>query len=95
MLENIHEQLGENESLLICCSKFQPGCRNKYANVTIKKIPKVLLDTCEFDHDDYSLNIVSMPESIEDDEWEDCEDSQDNPETETPRTEIKQLTLFD
>ena len=68
MLESIHEQLDENESLLICCSKFQPGCRDKYANITIKKIPKVLLDTCEFDRDDYSLNIVSMPDGIEDEE---------------------------
>jgi len=95
MLESIHEQLDENESLLICCSKFQPGCRNKYANVTIKKIPKVLLDTCEFDHDDYSLNIVSMPESIEDEEWEDWEDSQNDTEQETPENEIKEPTLFD
>lgn len=62
ILETIHEQLGENESLLICCTKFQPECRNKFPNITIKKIPKVLLDTCEFDHDDYSLNIVSVPD---------------------------------
>ena len=68
MLETIHEQLGENESLLICCTKFQPECRNKFSNITIKKIPKVLLDTCEFDHDDYSLHIVSVPE-IDDEEW--------------------------
>lgn len=95
MLENIHEQLGENESLLICCSKFQPGCRNKYTNVTIKKIPKVLLDTCEFDHDDYSLNIVSMPDGIEDEEWEDMEDMQDDSEQKTPQNEIKEPTLFD
>lgn len=95
MLESIHEQLDENESLLICCSKFQPGCRDKYANITIKKIPKVLLDTCEFDRDDYSLNIVSMPDGIEDEEWEDWDDSQDSSETETPQTEIKEPTLFD
>lgn len=95
MLESIHEQLGENESLLICCSKFQPGCRDKYANITIKKIPKVLLDTCEFDRDDYSLNIVSMPDGIEDEEWEDWDDSQDSSEIETPQTEIKEPTLFD
>lgn len=82
MLESIHEQLGEDESLLICCSKFQPGCGDKYANITIKKIPKVLLDTCEFDRDDYSLNIVSMPDGIEDEEWEDWDDSQDSSETE-------------
>lgn len=64
-LETIHNQLGEDESLLICCTKFQPECSNKFPNITIKKIPKVLLDTCEFDRDDYSLNIVSVPD-IED-----------------------------
>lgn len=69
MLESIHDQLGENESLLICGTKFQAECRNKYSNITIKKIPKVLLDTCEFDHDDYSLNIISVPDA-EDEEME-------------------------
>ena len=92
MLESIHEQLDENESLLICCSKFQPGCRDKYANITIKKIPKVLLDTCEFDRDDYSLNIVSMPDGIEDEEWD---DSQESSETENPKINPKEKTLFD
>lgn len=95
MLESIHEQLDENESLLICCSKFQPGCRDKYANITIKKIPKVLLDTCEFDRDDYSLNIVSMPDGIEDEEWEDWDDSQDSSETEISQINPKEKTLFD
>ncbi len=76
MLETIHDQLGEDESLLICCTKFQPECRNKFSNITIKKIPKVLLDTCEFDHDDYSLNIVSVPE-VADEEWEDLETEDD------------------
>lgn len=71
-IEAIHEQMGENESLLICCTKFQPECRNRYSNITIKKIPKVLLDTCEFDCDDYSLNIVSIPD-IEDEEWADLD----------------------
>lgn len=69
-LEAIHEQMDENESLLICCTKFQPECRNRFSNITIKKIPKVLLDTCEFDKDDYSLNIVTVPD-IEDEEWDD------------------------
>ena len=81
MLETIHDQLGEDESLLICCTKFQPECRNKFSNITIKKIPKVLLDTCEFDHDDYSLNIVSVPvtdlslgeQDFDDEEWSDID----------------------
>lgn len=72
MLETIHNQLGEDESLLICCTKFQPECRNKFPNITIKKIPKVLLDTCEFDRDDYSLNILSVPD-IDDEEWDDLD----------------------
>lgn len=81
ILETIHDQLDEDESLLICCTKFQPECRNKFPNITIKKIPKVLLDTCEFDHDDYSLNIVSVP-PIDNEEWngadsEDYVDSDD------------------
>lgn len=75
MLETIHDQLGEDESLLICCTKFQPECRNKFPNITIKKIPKVLLDTCEFDHDDYSLNTVSVP-PIDNEEWDEA-DSED------------------
>ena len=84
-------QLGEDESLLICCTKFQPECRNKFPNITIKKIPKVLLDTCEFDHDDYSLNIVSVPD-IDDKEWSDLD-----PEGEYLREEASQdePTLFD
>lgn len=76
-LETIHDQLGENESLLICCTKFQPECRNKFPNITIKKIPKVLLDTCEFDHDDYSLNTVSVPD-IDDEEWSDLDPDKEN-----------------
>ena len=79
-LEAIHEQMGENESLLICCTKFQPECRNHYSNITIKKITKVLLDTCEFDRDDYSLNIVSVPD-IEDEEWDDFNPEVENDET--------------
>lgn len=77
MLETIHDQLGEDELLLICYTKFQPECRNKFQNITIKKIPKVLLDTCEFDHDDYSLNIVSVPD-IDDEEWKDLNNEEYN-----------------
>lgn len=92
ILETIHDQLGENESLLICCSKFQPECRNKFPNITIKKIPKVLLDTCEFDHDDYSLNIVSVPD-IDDEEWDDTE-LNDNPMPDSESEQSEEPNLF-
>ena len=92
MLDAIHDQLGEDESLLICCTKFQPECRNKYSNITIKKIPKVLLDTCEFDRDDYSLNIISGPD-IEDEEWEDLDPDGEYLHDET--TSQNEPNLFD
>lgn len=66
-LQHLYEQMKENESLLICCTQFQSECNNRYPNITLKKIPKMLLGRCEFGRDDYSLNIVSLP-NIEDDE---------------------------
>ncbi len=95
ILETIHDQLGEDESLLICCTKFQPECRNKFQNITIKKIPKVLLDTCEFDHDDYSLNIVSVPD-IDDEEWEDLDfDDEDGMSDDNNISNTNITALFD
>lgn len=67
-LEHLHEQMGEDESLLICCTSFQHECRSRFANITIKKIPQMLLGRCAFDKDDYSLNIVSLPKIEEDEE---------------------------
>lgn len=61
-LEQLHEQMGEGESLLICCTAFQHECRNRFANITLKKIPQMLLGRCEFDRSDYALNVVSLPE---------------------------------
>lgn len=65
-LQHLHEQMAEDESLLICCTQFQPECNNRYPNITLKKIPKMLLGRCEFGRDDYSLNIVPLPEMPED-----------------------------
>lgn len=61
-LQHLHEQMKENESLLICCTQFQSECNNRYPNITLKKIPKMLLGRCEFGRDDYSLNLVSVPD---------------------------------
>jgi len=55
------EDMKEDESLLICCKTFGQGCDGKYSNITIKKIPPMLLNRCEFGKDDYSFNIVTMP----------------------------------
>ncbi len=60
-LDAIHDMMAKGESLLICCKAFQPECQTAFANVTIKKIPQMLLGRCEFSKEDYSLNIVNLP----------------------------------
>jgi len=60
-LDRIHEEMQPDESLLICCKSHFTGADNKYSNITVKKIPSMLLGKCEFGRDDYSLNIVDMP----------------------------------
>jgi len=60
-LDKLHEELQPDESLLIACKSFQEACRNRHENITVKKIPNMLLGRCEFGKDDYSLNIINMP----------------------------------
>ncbi|MFC1497767.1 site-specific DNA-methyltransferase [Verrucomicrobiota bacterium] len=60
-IDRIHEEMQTDEHLLICCKKFSAACSNRYPNIEIKKIPKMLLGKCEFGREDYSLNIVNMP----------------------------------
>lgn len=66
-LEAIAEGMQPEDSLLICCKAFQQECQNKFKNITIKKIPLLLLERCEFGKDDYSLNIVNLPKEDNDD----------------------------
>ena len=88
-LASIAEQMKEGESLLVCCTAFQKECRTAFSNITIKKIPQMLLGRCEFNRDDYSLNIVEVP-TIE----EEYEDEESIEEVETTSTEETQLELF-
>ncbi|TVL94910.1 MAG: site-specific DNA-methyltransferase, partial [Candidatus Kuenenia stuttgartiensis] len=83
-LDKIHEEMKQDESLLICCKSFQEACENRYANITIKKIPKMLLGRCEFGKEDYSLNIVNLP--VEADE-EKIESQETNPTAISPQKE--------
>jgi len=59
-LDKMHDEMQPDESLLICCKSFSKACESRYLNITVKKIPKMLLGRCEFGKEDYSLNIVSM-----------------------------------
>lgn len=64
-LAAIHETMAEGESLLICCTSFQRECKTAFSNISIKKIPQMLLGRCEFGKDDYSLNVIELPEMEE------------------------------
>lgn len=72
-LAAIHETMAEDESLLICCTSFQREYKSAFSNISIKKIPQMLLGRCEFGKDDYSLNIIEVPEV-------ECEEEMDEEE---------------
>ena len=77
MLDKLTEELKPGESLLVCCKSFAKGCANRHSNITIKKIPQMLLGRCEFGKDDYSFNIVNLPHNDDTDiEIEDSEESE-------------------
>lgn len=70
-LDSIKDTMEDGEYLIIACRSFDYGLDKAYDNITIKKIPQMLLNRCEFGKSDYNLNIVHPPVY---DEWdeEDC-----------------------
>ena len=70
-LDSIKDTMEENEYLIVACRSFDAGLDKAYSNITIKKIPQMLLERCEFDKSDYNLNIVHPP--VYEDE-EDCDE---------------------
>lgn len=69
-IEQIRMTMEEDDYLIIACKSFDGGLESKYQNITIKKIPQMLLSKCEFDRDNYNLNIISPPIYNEFDEEE-------------------------
>jgi adenine-specific DNA-methyltransferase len=61
-LAAIHDELGKQQSLLVCCSAFRAS-PDAFPNITLKKIPHAVLGRCEFGRDDYSLEVASLPEA--------------------------------
>lgn len=68
LLDKIYSKLKEDESLLICATHFEEGTGAKYDNITVKKIPQMLLNRCEFGKLEYNLNIIDPPQETKDDE---------------------------
>ena len=63
--------IGDMEYLVIACCSFDKGMDKLNPHITVKKIPQMLLERCEFDKADYNLNIIHPP--VYDDE-EECDD---------------------
>ncbi|MGQ7271660.1 site-specific DNA-methyltransferase [Marinobacter nauticus] len=69
-LEQISEEVGSDKTLLVMCGAFR--CKaDRFANLTIKKMPKAVLKHCEWAHDDYSLNVQNLPMAERDPEQDD------------------------
>lgn len=67
-LDSIEDTMEENEYLIIACKSYNADLEKAYKNITIKKIPQMLLERCEFDKSDYNLNIVHPPEYDEEED---------------------------
>ncbi|WP_288874650.1 site-specific DNA-methyltransferase [uncultured Kosakonia sp.] len=65
-LKRISEEVGTERTLLICCKAFMTE-GSEFPNLTLKKIPKVILNKCEWDHDDYSFTLNVLPDEQDDD----------------------------
>ena len=68
-LDSIRDTMQDGEYLIIACRSFDAGLEKAYGNITIKKIPQMLLDRCEFGKTDYALNIVHPPVYEDEEEY--------------------------
>jgi adenine-specific DNA-methyltransferase len=86
-LDAIQAEMQETESLLICCKAYDQACEMLWPNITMRKIPSLLAQRCEYGRDDYSFNIVSVPnnEEPEDLEWVEPLSSQTPPPNQIPK----------
>ncbi len=64
-LQALSDEVGSEQSLLVCCAAFHgmaaAKASERWPNLTLKKIPKMVLARCEWGHDDYSLNVANLP----------------------------------
>ena len=68
-LETLSHEVGTDpndpRSLLVCCGAYRgvtaAQAAQRWPNLTLKKIPKMVKDRCEWGHDDYSLNVANLP----------------------------------
>ena len=64
-LQALADEVGPERSLLVCCAAFHgitaAKAAERWPNLTLKKIPKMVLARCHWGRDDYSLNVSNLP----------------------------------
>lgn len=64
-LQSLADEVGDEQSLLVCCAAYHgvtaAKAAERWPNLTLKKIPKMVLSRCEWGQDDYSKRIWSLP----------------------------------
>ncbi len=61
-LDQLSDDVGQKRTLLVLCQAFR-GKPDRWPNLTVKKIPKTVLERCEWGHDDYSLQVKNLPQA--------------------------------
>ncbi len=64
-LRAISEDVGKGRTLLVCCKAFQGAHVGALKNLTVQKIPTIILNRCEWGRDDYSLRVASLPDALD------------------------------
>jgi adenine-specific DNA-methyltransferase len=64
-LQKLSDEVGPLRSLLVCCAAFRTKS-DAFPNLNLTKIPRAVLDRCEWGKDDYSLNVASLPQMAPD-----------------------------
>lgn len=64
-LQALSDEVGPERSLLVCCAAFHgvtaAKAAERWPNLTLRKIPKMVLARCHWGRDDYSLNVTNLP----------------------------------
>ena len=82
-LSLLSDEMGSHRTLLVMCAAFR-GKAADFSNLTIKKIPNTVLSKCEWGHDDYSLQVETLPRTPNPpkDQWRLFEEDADAEENE-------------
>jgi adenine-specific DNA-methyltransferase len=94
-LQKLSDEVSRNRSLLVICAAFRTKRLEEFPNLSVKKIPKAVMERCEWGRDDYSLEIKSLPVRLEP-EPSPLTDAKPKPRSKAERrADSQQPSLFD